>query len=152
MKQLHLARLVIVSTNRDRADALALELADWGLAKATVLSDQSVVAERLARDVDALILDNEDAPQNAPRNDMGLLLPPPALADSRAVSLLLLARPSRSAVRSAALLGYGAVIPKPASARVIYRRLGAMLQRNRRAARDETGLNTRSAAASRETV
>lgn len=138
MKQLYRARLLLIAMPSEDHLQLIRELADWGLPHVAVATRIEDLQCLKPDDVDVAVIDNEALPSDAARNEIGLALPPQELIRLGKPVLLLARDPSRTAMRAADSMGYAALMPRPVPVRVLYRRIGALMQRDRRLERERT--------------
>ena len=88
--------------------------------------------------VDVIVLADTDLPEEW-HSPAGLARPPAAAVDAGIPCLLLLTAVTRAAANAAHAAGFTAVMAADSAPRVVYRRLGALLQRARRIGRGAEG-------------
>lgn len=132
MKVLPIARILIVDSQSERREALRQALAVFGVGaiqEAATLSEIADVLSPVSTDVLVVHVDDpEQVPENPFRDGAG------------APAILIADIPAQSLVRAAARGGYDAALGAPLAPRLLYRRIGSVLQRARRVVR--TGVAT----------
>lgn len=127
MKVLPISRILLVDSLKDRREALRLELLKFGLGdvlEAETLEDASRPA--LAEHANLLVVQADDPDQISenPYRDGGGI---PAI--------LIVDLPPRELERASVQGGYEAALGMPVSPRLLYRRIGSVLQQARRTSR-----------------
>ncbi|MFN3853314.1 MAG: hypothetical protein ACK4M0_02860 [Phreatobacter sp.] len=140
-KQLQDARIVLLRLDGAEAEQAARALQQFGLSNVVALTSPAELSVHIQDGkVDAIVMADTDLPQEW-HSEAGMVRPPAAAVDAGIPCLLLLSGLTRSAAHAATAAGFAAVMAADAAPRVIYRRLGALLQRARRIgrARDAAG-------------
>jgi AmiR/NasT family two-component response regulator len=131
MRFLPNARIVVLDGDPSHRAFLCAELTELGLVRvfpaATVKEARHLAAES---PVDLCIVDPRRLDAKA-----GGKFPPNPLQESATLAILLAADTSAAALEIAAAAGYRAVIGFPIVPRVLYRRVGSILQKARRSSR-----------------
>lgn len=131
MKVLPTARILIIDPQEDRRQILRDALVEFGVGG---IQEASGIAEAadLAAQNDVVVVHVDD-PENTPDNPF---------RDSGRVPAILIAEASAQALmRAAARGGYDAAVGAPLAPRLLYRRIGSVLQRARRIVRSGTGVD-----------
>lgn len=127
MKVLPTARIVLVDSQIERRQAMCLALSALGVGsvlEAASLDEVSGSGPHGSADVLVVQVDDpEDAPANPFRFGAGI----PAILAAEV--------PAQQLVRVASRAGYDAALGAPLTPRLLYRRIGSVLQRARRLAR-----------------
>jgi DNA-binding response OmpR family regulator len=133
-KVIHAAGVLIIQPDRELAESWRAALVDFGMAGVHVVADgEAAIASIRTRRPSGIVvaLDSQieahDLMARLASGECG------DLADIPVV--LVMPRPTRSAVIAAASAGFDAVLPFPLAPRLIYRRMGSLMQKARRAAR-----------------
>jgi DNA-binding response OmpR family regulator len=135
-KAIHAAGILIVQPDPELAANWRDTLIDFGMSGAQVVGDadgavQSILARKPSGIVIALPsqIESHDLMARLTGGECGILDDIPVI--------LVMPRPTRSAVIAAAGAGFDAVLPFPLSPRLIYRRMGSLMQKARRSARQK---------------
>ena len=131
MRFLPAARIIILDADARHRDVVCKGLGELGLLQilaAGTLPDARAIANERAADL--IIVDGRGFDDLA-REQGKKVLPNPLLGDSTP-GILLSADTSRVIVHEAHNAGYRAVVGLPVSPRLLYRRIGSILQRARR--------------------
>jgi DNA-binding response OmpR family regulator len=131
MRFLPAARIVILDADARHRDAVCRGLGELGLLQvlaAGTLPDARAMAQERA--VDLIIVDGRGF-EDLTREQGRKVLPNPLLGDGTP-GILLSADTSRAMVHEAHNAGYRVVVALPVSPRLLYRRIGSILQRARR--------------------
>jgi len=127
MKVLPTARILLVDPQSDRREALRSALAVFGVGAIHQAATIEQLADpQLRANIDVAVVrvdDLEQAPENPCRE--GLSIP----------AILIAEVPGQALVRVAARGGYDAALGAPLAPRLLYRRIGSVLQRARRVVR-----------------
>jgi DNA-binding response OmpR family regulator len=133
-KAIHAAGILIVQPDPDLAIAWRDALIDFGMSGAHVVGDaDGAVHSILARKPSGIVIalpsqiESHDLMARLAGGECGILDDIPVI--------LVMPKPTRSAVIAAAGAGFDAVLPFPLSPRLIYRRMGSLMQKARRTAR-----------------
>lgn len=148
MKIMSSARVVVVHADPAQRGSLCSALAQLGMPK--TLPAQNPEEARCLADsepVDLCIVDAQSLSLSAPGATHGF--PPNPFDPSQTPGILLSPCTSRETVRAAAGSGYHVVLAAPVAPRLLYRRIGSLLQKVRRANR-ANALNVAAQAAVRE--
>lgn len=140
-KQLQDARIVLLRLDGAEAEQAAKALQEFGLSNVVALSSAAELSVHIQDGkVDVIVLADTDLPEEW-HSPTGIARPPAAAVDAGIPCMLLLSGLTRAAANAATAAGFSAVMAADAAPRVVYRRLGALLQRARRIgrARDEAG-------------
>jgi DNA-binding response OmpR family regulator len=133
-KVIHAAGVLIVQPDAELGESWRAALVDFGMSGAHVVTDgEAAVAAIRARRPSGIVVALESQIE---AHDLMVRLASGEcgnLADIPVV--LVMPRPTRSAVIAAASAGFDAVLPFPLAPRLIYRRMGSLMQKARRAAR-----------------
>lgn len=134
MKVLPTARILLVDSQMERRQATRLALSAFGVGAVREAASVDEVADpALYAAADVLVVqvdDPEDAPTNPFRFGAGI----PAV--------LIAEVPAQLLVRAAGRGGYDAALGAPLAPRLLYRRIGSVLQRARRLARPASATAT----------
>lgn len=127
MKVLPTARILLVDSQSDRRDALRLALTAFGVGAVLEAASTAEAAEpQFQGAVDVLVVHTDD-PDQAPENPF---------RDGNGVPTILIAElPTQALMRLAARGGYDAAVGAPLAPRLLYRRIGSVMQRARRVVR-----------------
>ena len=133
-KIIHGAGILIVQPEQDVAEHWRSALIDFGMSGAHVASDiEGAIVSMKARPPSGIVvalgsqIEAHDLMVRLAAGECGSLDNVPVI--------LVMPRPTRSAVIAAASAGFDAVLPYPLSPRLIYRRMGSLMQKARRTAR-----------------
>jgi hypothetical protein len=141
VNQIRAARVVVLRLDGVDAAMAAERLQGLGMVHAVGLSSPAELSVHIeGGKVDVVVV--AAAPRPSVLTDVAPvgLLPPPAAAVSAGIPCLLLAESmSRTLKRSAMACGYAAVMGADSAPRLIYRRVGALMQRVRRLGRARIG-------------
>lgn len=131
MRFLPAARIVVLDADARHRDVICKGLGELGLLQilaAGTLPDAKAFAHE--RTADLVIVDARGF-EDLAREQGKKVLPNPLLADGTP-GILLAADTSRATVHEAHNAGYRAVVALPVTPRLLYRRIGSILQRARR--------------------
>lgn len=128
MKQIALTRVVVTGPVVDRNEAIVAGLRVLGLEHVVShpVSDGETVT--IAHRPVLLVVDSP----------LGSVPPLPIDTDAQrrgVIAMLLVPSPGHILIRQATVAGYSAILPSDVPARTLYRRIGALMQRHRRAPR-----------------
>jgi|SRR4051794_35805802 DNA-binding response OmpR family regulator len=136
-KVIHAAGILIVQPDADLAGVWRDALIDFGMAGVHVVGDADAAVHSIkVRPPSGVVIalpHIPDAHGLVARLESGEAGP----LDQVPI-VLVMPRPTRSAVIAAAAAGFDAVLPSPLSPRLIYRRMGSLMQRARRHARQNS--------------
>lgn len=128
------ARVAVLDNDPERRAALCKALSELGMLQLLPVSSAEE-ARMLAKGapVDLCIVDSAGITPDeiVMKND----IPPNPFDSARTPAILIAANPGRQTVQAAASSGYRLVMPAPVVPRVLYRRIGSILQKVRRAGR-----------------
>ena len=128
------ARVAVLDNDPERRAALCNALAELGMLQLLPVSTPEE-ARMLARGapVDLCIVDAAgiSADERSAKNG----IPPNPFDPARTPAILVAADPGRQTVQAAMSSGYRLVMPSPVVPRILYRRIGSILQKVRRAGR-----------------
>lgn len=127
MKVLPLSRILLVDSSKERREALRLELLKFGLGdvlEAETLETASGSA--LPENVNLLVV-QADSPEQISEN--------PHRDGGKIPAILIVDLPPRELERASLQVGYEAALGMPVSPRILYRRIGSVLQQARRMSR-----------------
>lgn len=127
------ARVAVIDADPDHRTMLCAALADFGMVQLVPVAGLSEARELARQTPFDLVVVN--APGFAAAAAGGLALPLNPFDPARTPAILLAADTGRETVRVAAAHGYRVVLPSPAVPRIVYRRIGSILQKVRRANR-----------------
>lgn len=129
MKQLVRANILLVDAQADRRASTAAALLALGLNRVNHAGNYAEAVQVCdAHGADIVVVAGDGLDQ-----DTIDILPNLPCPDRTTPALLLLAAPTRADVRAAVAVGYAAVVAMPVAPRILYRRIGSLLQRFRRA-------------------
>jgi DNA-binding response OmpR family regulator len=134
MRFLPAARIVVLDADARHREDICAGLSDLGLIQvlaAGTLPDAKAFAHE--RPIDLAVVDMRGF-QDLAREQGKKILPNPFIAEGTPV-ILLASDTSRAMVHEAHAAGYRAVVSLPVSARLLYRRIGSILQKTRRSHR-----------------
>jgi DNA-binding response OmpR family regulator len=133
-KAIHAAGVLIVQPDAPVAESWRAALVDFGMSGAHVVADgDGAVASIKARRPSGIVIaletqiESHDLMARLAAGDCGDLTDIPVI--------LVMPRPTRSSVIAAASAGFDAVLPYPVAPRLIYRRMGSLMQKARRTVR-----------------
>jgi hypothetical protein len=138
-KQIHDARVVVLRLDGVDPAVAVDNLKSLGMVHAVGLADPRELSVQIAAGRVDVVVVSVAAPM--PAQDLqvapgfGLLRPPEAALNLGVPCLLLTPSFSRATARAAMALGYAAVMSADAAPRLVYRRVGALMQRVRRSGR-----------------
>jgi hypothetical protein len=137
VKQIRAARVVVLQLDGVDAGTAAERLQSLGMVHAVSLSSTTELSVHIeGGKVDVVVIAGSARQSTLADPSPAGLLPPPAAAVSAGIPCLLLAEGmSRTLKRSAMACGYAAVMGADSAPRLIYRRVGALMQRVRRLGR-----------------
>jgi DNA-binding NarL/FixJ family response regulator len=141
MKQIQTARVVVLRLDEAEAEKAAQRLQSLGMPQVVGVSSIAELSVHIAGGkVDVIVLADSDLPDGLPCETSGQVRPPLEALSAGIPCLLLLSSLSRGATRAAMSAGFAAVLAADVAPRMIYRRVGALMQRVRRIgrARDAT--------------
>lgn len=137
MKQIQAAQVVLLRTAGAEADRAVQDLRDLGMSHVSVVASALDLAARIAGGkVDIIVVHDEELPAHFSRSEQGLARPPTDALSTSIPCLLLTASPAAISNHAAQAAGFAAVLGDTVPARVLYRRVGALLQRVRRLGRE----------------
>jgi DNA-binding response OmpR family regulator len=128
MRGLSLARIVVVAADPAHRNFLCAALATLGLRRVTPASGLDE-ARRVDASPDLCVVDPRQLVSATPR------IPNNPFDPARTPGILLASDPSHDTVKVAVASGYSAVVGVPVAPRLLYRRIGSILQKVRRAER-----------------
>lgn len=129
MKVLPTARILIVDSQTERRETLRHALTAFGVgAVQDVASLEELANAPTPVQADVLVVQVDD-PEQAPENPY---------REAGAPAILIAEVPAPLLVRAAARGGYDAALGAPLTPRLLYRRIGSVMQRARRAIRSST--------------
>lgn len=130
MKVLPTARILIIDSVAERRETTRVGLSALGVGSVTELSSTADL-EPGARNYDVLVMQADDA-ENVPEN--------PFRDGTDAIpAVLVVDGPSHLLARVASRAGYDAAVGMPLLPRLLYRRIGSVLQRARRLSKPAAG-------------
>ncbi|KAF0134100.1 MAG: hypothetical protein FD152_1507 [Xanthobacteraceae bacterium] len=137
VKQIRAARVVVLRLDGVDAATAAERLQRLGMVHAVGLSSATELSVHIeGGKVDVVVIAASPLPSTGVDASPAGLLPPPAAAIRAGIPCLLLVDSmSRTLRRSAMACGYAAVMGVDSAPRLIYRRVGALMQRVRRLGR-----------------
>ncbi|QRG06266.1 hypothetical protein EZH22_25430 [Xanthobacter dioxanivorans] len=127
MKVLPTARILLVDSQMERRQATRLALAALGVGAVSEAASVDEVADPAVHGLADVLVVQVDDPQDAPANPFRFGAGIPAV--------LIAEVPAQLLVRAAGRAGYDAALGAPLAPRLLYRRIGSVLQRARRLAR-----------------
>jgi DNA-binding response OmpR family regulator len=133
-KVIHAAGVLIIQPDAELGESWRAALVDFGMAGAHVVGDgEAAVASIRARRPSGIVVALETQIES---HDLMARLAAGECGDLSDIPVVLvMPRPTRSSVIAAAAAGFDAVLPFPLAPRLIYRRMGSLMQKARRAAR-----------------
>lgn len=132
-KQIHDARVVVLRLDGVDPAAAADNLKSLGMIHAVGLTDpQELSAHIEAGRVDVVVLVGAPVPDALAMTTGGVSRPPGSALKVGIPCLLLVPVFSRAVARAAMAMGYAATMSVDAAPRLVYRRVGALMQRVRR--------------------
>lgn len=137
-KQIHDARVVVLRLDGVDPAMAADNLRRLGMVHAVGLTDPRDLSDHIAAGrVDVVVSVAAPVPVGDPQAapGSGLLRPPDAALKAGIPCLLLIPSFTRAVGRAAMALGYAATMSADAAPRLVYRRVGALMQRVRRSGR-----------------
>lgn len=136
IKHIHGARVVVLRLDEAEAEQAAQSLKSLGLAEVVGISSIAELSLHISGGkVDVIVLADRDLPGDLQCELSGHARPPVEAVKAGIPCLLLLSTISRSATHAAMSAGFAAVMAADAAPRMIYRRVGALMQRVRRLGR-----------------
>lgn len=133
MKLILSAHVLLLDRDERARQELVAALRALGIQKISEFAARSEADAVLARErVDVVVVAAGSESDPVPGQARRL---PAVPGDSRISTVLLLAEPSRADMRLANSIGYDAVMALPVSPRILYRRIGSVMQRARRQGR-----------------
>jgi hypothetical protein len=136
MKQIQGARVVVMRLDGVEAEQAAASLRSLGLSQVFGVTSIAELSVHIADNkVDVIVLADKHLPPGLTGEAEGVVRPPAEAVKAGIPCLLLLSGMSRAAVRAANAAGFAAVMAADAGPRLIYRRVGALMQRVRRLGR-----------------
>ncbi|MGU3493124.1 hypothetical protein ACLBXM_03690 [Xanthobacteraceae bacterium A53D] len=123
MKVLPTARILIIDSNPERRETTRVGLSALGVGSVTEFASVAEM-EQGERNYDVLVMQADD-PENVPEN-------PFRDTDDSVPAVLVVDGPSHLLARVASRNGYDAAVGMPLLPRLLYRRIGSVLQRSRR--------------------
>ncbi|WP_296571611.1 hypothetical protein [Phreatobacter sp.] len=140
-KQIHDARVVVLRLDGVDPAMAADNLKRLGMVHAVALTDPRDLSDHIAAGRVDVVVVSVAAPVPVPVRDpqaapgSGLLRPPDAALKAGIPCLLLIPSFTRAVGRAAMALGYAAAMSADVAPRLVYRRVGALMQRVRRSGR-----------------
>lgn len=136
MKQIHTARVVVLRLDGADAERAAASLRSIGLSEVVGVTSLAELSVHIADGkVDVIVLADRDLPPDLACGAAGQVRPPAAAMEAGIPCLLMLSQLTRSAASAALSAGFAAVIAADAAPRMVYRRVGALMQQVRRLGR-----------------
>ena len=121
------ARVAVLDADADRRARICKALSDFGMLKLLPVGTADEARELIkGAPVDLCIVDG---------TGFGAVLPRNPFDPARTPAILIDAEPTRAIVTDAIASGYRLVMPAPVVPRILYRRIGSILQKVRRAGR-----------------
>lgn len=137
MKQIQAAQVLLLRTASAEADKAAQDLRDLGMIHVAVVTSVLELAVRIAGGkVNVVVVYEKDPAAVVLRGEDGLVQAPPDARTASIPCLLLTPEAARRTGQAAQAAGFAAALSDTAPARVIYRRVGALMQRVRRLGRE----------------
>jgi DNA-binding NtrC family response regulator len=134
MKIMASARVVVLHADPHERGILCSALAELGMLKLQPAGSLEEIRRRAdSSSVDLCVVDAASLAGAAPAAIGGL--PPNPFDPARTPAILIAKDASRETLKAAAASGYNAVLAAPVSPRLLYRRIGSLLQKARRANR-----------------
>lgn len=127
MKVLPTARIVLLDANMERRQATRLALSALGVGSVREVASIDEVTDPSAQGTADVLVVQVDDPEDAPTNPFRFGAGIPAV--------LVAEVPAQQLVRVAGRTGYDAALGTPVAPRLLYRRIGSVLQRARRLGR-----------------
>ncbi|MFG1297997.1 ANTAR domain-containing protein [Xanthobacter variabilis] len=127
MKVLPTARILIVDSQVERREALRNSLIAFGVGGVQEAGSLEAVAGSMATGQPDVLIVHADNPDQIPEN--------PYRDGNGAPAVLVAEAPTQALMRAAARGGYDAAVGAPAAPRLLYRRIGSVMQRARRVVR-----------------
>jgi CheY-like chemotaxis protein len=128
------ARIAVLDIDPDRRAFLCKALSDLGMLQLLpAASADEARAYAKGAPVDLCLVEADGL--TARIADAGSGIPPNPFGAGRTPGILVLANPTRAVLKDAQALGYRLVVPAPVVPRMLYRRIGSVLQKVRRAGR-----------------
>lgn len=127
MKVLPTARILLVDSHTERRQATRLALCVFGVGSVRECASIEEVADPAVHGAADVLVVQVDDPEDAPPNPFRFGAGIPAV--------LIAEVPAQLLVRAAGRGGYDAALGTPLAPRLLYRRIGSVLQRARRLAR-----------------
>ena len=122
------ARVAVIDADAVRRTALCAAMAEFGLLQLLPAADFDEAREHFARaPLDLCVV---HAPDGG-----GMPFPPYPFDPARTPAILIAHLTAGETIRMALAHGYRVVLPAPAAPRIVYRRIGSILQKVRRAKR-----------------
>jgi hypothetical protein len=136
VKQIQTARVVVLRLDGVEAEEAAAGLKSLGLSQVFGVTSIAELSLHISDNkVDVIVLADKHLPPG-PGGELEAALRPPADAVKAGIPcLLLLSSMSRAGARAATSAGFAAVMAADSGPRLIYRRVGALMQRVRRLGR-----------------
>ena len=136
-KQIQAAQVLLLRTASAEADKAAQDLRDLGMIHVAVVTSVLELAVRIAGGkVNVVVVYEKDPAAAVLRGEDGLVQAPPDARTASIPCLLLTPEAARRTGQAAQAAGFAAALSDTAPARVIYRRVGALMQRVRRLGRE----------------
>ena len=133
-KVIHAAEVLVIQPDSDVATTWREALLDFGMNGVSTVADIPGALEQIRSNPPAGIV--VALPSQAEAHDFMARLSAGESGDMEHVPVVLvIPQPTRSAVVAAANAGFDAVLPYPLPPRLIYRRMGSLMQKARRVAR-----------------
>ena len=128
------ARIAVIDADPDHRAALCSAMAEFGMLQILSAASFEEARQRAGEAPIDLCVVNAPSFQRGGQNG-GTPFPLYPFDPAETPAILIAAHPTRETVRVAAAHGYRFVMPAPAVPRLVYRRIGSILQKVRRAAR-----------------
>jgi hypothetical protein len=128
------ARIVVLDIDPDRRAYVCKALSDLGMLQLLPAGSAEEARDHAkGAPVDLCVVEADGLAARFP--GAGGNIPPNPFGPDRTPGILILANPTRAVVKDAQALGYRLVMPAPVVPRILYRRIGSVLQKVRRAGR-----------------
>jgi hypothetical protein len=136
IKQIHAARVVVLRMDGAEAEEAAASLRSLGLSQVVGVTNITDLSMHISDNkVDVIVLADKHLPPGLAGAAEGVVRPPAEAVKAGIPCLLLLSSMSRAGARAATAAGFAAVMAADSGPRLIYRRVGALMQRVRRLGR-----------------
>lgn len=127
MKVLPISRILLVDSQKDRREAMRLELLKFGLGVVLEAQTLDIATEPALRESADLLVVQADDPDFISEN--------PYRDGGGMPAILIVDLPPRELERASVQGGYEAALGMPLAPRILYRRIGSILQQARRTSR-----------------